>query len=98
MIYEVTIAGKIHHVELVRTSAGWLCKIDKTSFSLDVVGGQSDVLSLLIEGKSYEIKQEVNGADTNIVVGHERFSASVRDPRSLRARRRTDSDTGPRKI
>jgi biotin carboxyl carrier protein len=28
------------------------------------------------------------GAETNVVVGHERFNASVRDPRSFRSRSR----------
>jgi biotin carboxyl carrier protein len=42
---------------------------------------------LLLDGKSYEIKQETTGAETNIVVGHERFSVALRDPRSFRSRR-----------
>src|SRR6266481_5232218 len=99
MIYEVTIADKTHLVELVRSGSNWLCKLDGHSFPLDAVAVQNNVLSVLVEGKSYEVKQEITGADLNVVVGHERFSASVRDPRSLRSRRRVDAGgAGPRRI
>jgi biotin carboxyl carrier protein len=98
MIYEVTIADKTHLVELVRSGSNWVCKLDGHSFPIDAVALQSNVLSVLIDGKSYEIKQEITGSDLNIVVGRERFSASVRDPRSLRSRRRSDAGSGPRKI
>ncbi len=45
------------------------------------------MLSLLLDGKSYAVKQEVTGSETNVVVGNERFSVSLRDPRSFRSRR-----------
>src|SRR5258708_37670520 len=99
IIYEFTIEDKTHVVELVRSGSNWLCKLDGRSFPLDAVAVQSNVLSVLIDGKSYEVKQEITGADLNIVVGRERFSASVRDPRSLRSRRRADAGgAGPRRI
>lgn len=87
MIYEVTIAGKLHRVELTRAGAGWRCKFDGRELPLDVSSTQNGILSLLIDGKSYEVKQESTPTETNIVVGSQRFAAEVRDPRSLRSRR-----------
>ena len=56
-------------------------------------------LSLLIEGKSYEIRREQIGEQIEIQVGDERFTVEVRDPRSLRARRaKGTSSDGPKKI
>ena len=99
MIYEVTIAEKVYRVELVRTEQEWKCKLDGRELPLDVVSAQDGMLSLLLQGKSYEVKQETVGADTNVVVGQERFSASVRDPRSFRSRRRSGaSEQGVMKI
>jgi biotin carboxyl carrier protein len=99
MIYEVTIADKTHRVELARTDLGWSCKLDGQQFSLDVISTQDGVLSLLVQGKSYEVKQESTATETNIVIGYERFSAVVRDPRSFRSRRRSDGGgDGVRKI
>jgi biotin carboxyl carrier protein len=92
MIYEVTLAKKIYRVELTRTGEQWKCMVDGRELTLDVVYGQNGVLSLLLGGKSYEVKQEVVGTETNIVVGHERFSASVRDPRSFRSRSRAGAN------
>lgn len=99
MIYEVTIAEKTYRVELVRTGEQWSCKLDGREFPLDVVSPQDGMLSLLLDGRSYEVKQENAGTEANIVVGHERFSAAVRDPRSFRSRRRAEaSEQGVRKI
>jgi biotin carboxyl carrier protein len=87
MIYEVTIAGKVHKVELARAGSGWHCKVDGREIPLDVSAIQSGVFSLLVKGKSYEVKQEITATESNIVVGNERFPAILRDPRSLRSRR-----------
>ncbi len=99
MIYEVTIGEKTRLVELVRLGPNWLCKIDGRSFALDVTSIQTNVLSLLVDGKSHEVKQDIIAGETTIVVGHQQFSAIVRDPRSFRSRRRSEaSGSGPRKI
>ncbi len=88
MIYEVTLGEKTYRVELTRAGEQWKCRLDGRELAVDIVYGQNGVLSLLLGGKSYEVKQETVGAETNIVVGHERFNASVRDPRSFRSRSR----------
>jgi len=99
MIYEVTIAEKVYRVELVRTEQEWKCKLDGRELPLDVVAAQDGMLSLLLQGKSYGVKHETVGADFNVVVGQESFSASVRDPRSFRSRRRSGaSEQGLMKI
>jgi biotin carboxyl carrier protein len=90
MIYEVRVADKTHRVELQKENSGWRCKLDGRDIPLDVIFTQSGVLSILLDGKSYEIKQESNGSEINIVVGRQPFPAQVRDPRSLRGRRAAD--------
>ncbi len=99
MTYEVTIGEKTFRVELVRAGPAWRCKLDGKEFPVDVVSPHSGVLSLLIGGKSYEVRQENAAAETNIVIGHECFRVAVRDPRSLRSRRSSgDEGHGVRKI
>src|SRR5438105_5034386 len=88
MIYEVTIADKTHKVELSRAESGWRCKLDGRELLLDATSTRDGVFSILIDGKSYEVKQEITATESNIVVGHERFSAVVHDPRSFRSRSR----------
>jgi biotin carboxyl carrier protein len=99
MIYEVTIAEKTYRVELLRAGPGWRCRLDGRDIPLDVTSTQDNVLSLLVDGKSYEVKQENIATEASIVVGHERFSASIRDPRSFRSRRRAGTaEHGIKKI
>jgi biotin carboxyl carrier protein len=99
MIYEVTIAQKTYRVELVRSGEQWSCRLNGHDFPLDVAAAQDGALSLLAKGKSYEVRQESIGAETNIVVGHDRFSVQVRDPRSLRSRGRSGpAEQGVKKV
>src|SRR5215469_4684072 len=99
MIYEVSIAGKTHKVELSRAGEGWLCKLDGRELPLDVIAVQNGALSILVEGRSYEVRQENTPTETSIVVGRERFGAVVRDPRSLRSRRSSGaSEAGIKKV
>jgi len=99
MIYDVTIAEKTYRVELLRVESSWQCKLDGRAVPLDVISTQDNVLSLLVDGKSYEVKQESTAIEASIVVGQERFSASVRDPRSFRSRRRDGAaEHGVKKI
>jgi biotin carboxyl carrier protein len=88
MIYEVMLAEKTYRVELTQVSERWKCLLDGCELPVDVVYGPTGVLSLLLGGKSYAVKQEIMGSETNVIVGHERFTVSVRDPRSFRSRQR----------
>src|SRR5205085_3240855 len=74
MIYEVIIAGNTQRVELTRGESGWLCKLNGREFPLDVISTGEGLFSILVNGKSYEIKQETTATETNIVVGHQRFN------------------------
>jgi biotin carboxyl carrier protein len=99
MIYEVKIAEQGYRVELERTESGWKCRLDGRELPLDVIAGEAGVLSLLLAGKSYAVKQENAGTETKVVVGQERFSVSVRDPRSFRSRHSAGATTqGIKKI
>lgn len=99
MIYEVSVDEKTYRVEIVRQGENWSCKLDGRAIPINVAATQPGMLSILINGKSYDVKHETTSAGTNMVLVNERFATSVRDPRSLQSRRTADSGTqGPRKI
>jgi len=99
MIYDVTIDGKNYRLELERAERGWHCRLDGREIQMDAVLARRDVLSVLIEGKAYEIKRERTATDLHLWVGDVRYSAELRDPRSLRSRKTAAADgTGPRKL
>jgi biotin carboxyl carrier protein len=99
MTYDVTIDGKNYRLELDRSDGRWQCRLDGREIQLDAILSRRDVLSVLIGGKSYEIKRERTATDLHLWVGPVRYSAELRDPRSLRSRRGVGSDEkGPKKL
>ena len=99
MVYEVIVGGKAHRLELERTASGWQCRFDGKSVHIDAIIPRHDVLSLLIDGRAYEIKREQTATDLHMWVGSNRFAVELRDPRSLRSRQKTVGDEkGPKKI
>ncbi len=99
MTYEVIVDGKAHKVELDRGDGRLECRLDGRPVEIDAQMTARDVLSLLIDGRSYEIKRAIGPSDTHMVVGLARYETEVRDPRSFRARKAAASDAaGPRKL
>jgi biotin carboxyl carrier protein len=99
MIYDVQINGKNHRLELERTDNGWRCRVNDREAQVDAISPRRDVLSLLIAGKTYEIKREFSALEVFLWVGDVRYTAEVRDPRSLRSRRGAASnEAGPKKL
>jgi biotin carboxyl carrier protein len=99
MVYEVKIGGKPHRLELRKAAGGWDCRLNGNSIAIDAVVARRDVLSLLVDGRAYEIKREQTATDLHLWVGSSRFAVELRDPRSLRSRQHAAGDeTGPRKI
>ena len=99
MIYDVTIDGNSHRLELEHSEKIWRCRLNGREVKMDAVLTRPDVLSVLIEGRAYEIKRERTAVDLHYWVGPVRYSAEVRDPRSLRSRKGTgNNDAGPRKL
>ncbi len=87
MVYDVTIDGKRYRLELDRAGECWQCRLDGREIEIDAVLARRDVLSVLIDGKAYEIKRERTATDMHLWVGSARYAAELRDPRSLRSRK-----------
>ena len=99
MVYHVAVDGKPHRLELERAEGAWKCRLDGREIDVDAVLARPDVLSLLVDGRSYEIKREQTDNDLHLWVGSTRFAVELRDPRSLRSRRDGAGDrSGPRKL
>lgn len=98
MTYDVTIDGKTHRLELDHAEACWSCRLDGREVPVDAVLARPDVLSLRIGNRAFEVKCERVGSETHYWVGSQRFSAEVRDPRSLRGRVRATDEQGPKKL
>jgi biotin carboxyl carrier protein len=105
MITQIKIDDRSYQVQLIPGDAAgsWRCRLSgdggsAREFELDARETQPGVLSLLLDGRSYEIRRESTAAGMVVSVGGDRYSAEVADPRSLRTRRSAVSDSGPQKI
>ncbi len=91
MNYEVSVDGKAHRLELVHKAERWECKLDGRVVPVDVVLLRRNVLSLLIEGASYEVRREQTASGLRLSIGSTKYAVELKDPRSLQSRR---ADTG----
>jgi len=98
MLYDVTIDGKSYRLDLSRTEGRWFCRLEGRELEVDAILARPDVLSLRIGNMAFEVKSERVANDLHLWVGSTRFAAEVRDPRSLRGRRRVGDEQGPKKI
>jgi biotin carboxyl carrier protein len=100
MLYEVTIDDHTYRLELVRSEAGWQCRLDGEEIRVDGVLARRDVLSLLVDGKAYDIERERTPSGLYLSFGRgRRHWAEVRDPRSLRGRQgKKGEDPGVKKL
>jgi biotin carboxyl carrier protein len=99
MVYEVIIEGKSYRLELSRPDGQWDCRLNGRPIAMDAVLARPDVISILIDGKAYEVKRERGPDDMHLWVGSARYQAELRDPRSLRGRHDRSADAkGPKKL
>jgi biotin carboxyl carrier protein len=99
MTYDIIIEDHPYRLELERDGDCWACKLDGKPVTVDAALSRPNVLSLIIDGKGYEVKREQTATGLHMWVKGARYVAEVRDPRSLRSRRAAaESASGPRKL
>ena len=99
MLFDVTIEGRKHRLELDHREGRWQSKLDGRDVPLDAAPAGRDVLSVLVDGKAYEVKRERTPTETHFWVGPVRYAAELSDPRSFRSRKaRAGLENGPVKL
>ncbi len=99
MIYDITIDGKVHKLNMRRKENGWQCQLDGREIAVDAVLMQPNMLSIIVDGRVYEVQRESLAGENHVWVAGIRYKAEVSDPRSLRGRKGgAANESGPRKI
>src|SRR5437667_11285120 len=104
MRYQVNISGKTHRLDLEKASAPqqpdrWVCRLGEREIVVDAVKTGAGTLSLVIDGKSFEIRREKEGEIQQIVGRGTKYDVTFQDARSLKSRRRIGSaDSGPLRL
>jgi len=92
----VSISGTSYRLSIESTGGVWRCHVNGKEVSVDVATVASDRLSILMDGKSYDV---IRGSAGTIRVGEHTYEVSVTDPRSWRSRQQAASGTsGPQKL
>jgi biotin carboxyl carrier protein len=75
-------------VDLEQDSQGWRVTLDGKHVAADAVAIGPNIISLLLDGRSYEIRitPSLNGS-VKLLIGSQEFIAGVTDPRAWRGRR-----------
>jgi biotin carboxyl carrier protein len=96
VLYDITVGGKTHRLELKRVENAWHCLLDGREFSVDAEQVDPQTLSILFGGQSYEVRR---GPEDTLFLRGKRYEVSVDDPRSWRGKRRAGAGTkGPQKL
>lgn len=101
MNYEIELDGRKHRLSILRGTSQDACQVllDGKPCSADPCLLEPDILSLLIEGKSFRVLFDSRAGSPTVVVGERRIPYRVEDPRSLRSRTRVGAnEAGPRSI
>jgi biotin carboxyl carrier protein len=99
MIYNVSIGGRNLRIALERNGENWNCELDGVQFPLDARPIRRGVISLIVDGRVYDVKRDQPGNQERLWINTAPFIAEISDPRSLTARRsRTAATTTTAKL
>src|SRR5271165_3984285 len=99
MRYEIGQGGWTHRLELLQSEHGWECKLDGREIFVQAARITADTLSLLMGGRSFEVRHQRTEAGVEIFIRAQRFEVSVADPRLWKGRRgAADGDAGPQRL
>jgi biotin carboxyl carrier protein len=88
MKFEVAINNRQRIIELERDATGWRISLDGEVMDADALEIAPNIFSILLDGKSYEVRVAPNAAGTlTLQMGRHEFTAEVTDPRAWRGRR-----------
>jgi biotin carboxyl carrier protein len=89
MIYNINLGGTSHRLMLDRSGEEWKCELDGRLIRIHAQLIRPDVISLIKDGKSYEIKRDQIGNQTRIWIENLPHVVELSDPRSLGSRSRS---------
>jgi biotin carboxyl carrier protein len=94
--YSISIDGRAYDVEISEIEGAWHCRLNGRDIQVDFTQLNARTASVLLNGKSYEIRRDTSGT---ISVGNYRYEVSVEDPRSWQGRRRKElAQSGPQRL
>jgi len=94
MIVKINVGDNPHRVKLERDGQEWRCELDGRLIQVRAQLVRRDVMSLITNGKTYEVKRDQLGKQARIWIEHSPYVVELSDPRSLASRTRNRSTSG----
>lgn len=96
MIYDIIVGTQTYHLELTEISDSppgssstlWKCSLNGRELMAESVQISQSTLSILLDGKSFEIHREGPADKQQLTVSGVRCEVAVQDARSLQSRKR----------
>ncbi len=86
MKLEIQLDGKSHAMELAWSDGRLACSIDGAPLAADAVEIAPGIYSILLNGRSFEVRVDSHPEGLRIHTGHREFPVRVVDPRSWRGK------------
>jgi biotin carboxyl carrier protein len=84
---QIEIAGKKRRVELVEAGGRPIWTLDGQRLEADAAEVSGGIYSILINGKSFEVRVEALGAELRAITGGQEFTVVIQDEREWRRNR-----------
>jgi biotin carboxyl carrier protein len=84
---QIEIGGKKRHVEMTQAGELPVWTIDGQHVGADATEVSPGIYSILINGKSFEVRMERSGAGLRAIAGSREFSVVIQDERQWRRKR-----------
>ncbi|MEO6828922.1 MAG: biotin/lipoyl-containing protein [Acidobacteriaceae bacterium] len=95
----IELAGQKHRVTIEPSAGGHRLQLDGEPYPADVQHLQPDILSVLIDGRSYRVLFDPRPGGDAVVLGEQRLPYRIDDPRALGSRADAiANDTGARSV
>ena len=104
MQYDINIYGKVYRINLKKAPVPehpdrWTCRLDNRELIVDAIQLGPNALSIVLNGKSFEVRRESLTEGQRIFIGGSQYDVALQDTRSLKTKKRAAEDTaGPLKL
>lgn len=98
MIFKVNVGETAFRIKLERDGQGWSSEFDGRPIKVDAKLIERDTISLIINGKNYEIKRDQLGNQVRIWIENLPYAVELFDPRSLMSRSRNLGTSGKSRL
>lgn len=98
MIFKINIGDTTYRMKVERAGREWRCELDGRLIPVQAQLVRRDIMTLITDGKAYEIKRDHLGNQVRIWIENVPYAVELSDPRSLASRSRNRGTSGTSRL